>query len=432
MVAKAFLLQECKNLRALLNRSLRNEYGPVGSEEFYEECSTRLQFLETEIKAQADTDVVPLGGYSIILNELSKLIFRLERSSVGEYSWAFVHELKSIANVICTERTMAGDNTPNPIYVMADGGLDAYQIYPEQRRPHFTQRRLLTIVFPKSLKQFVLLHSILGHELGHAVWRCSDHQKEIKANVEVHLKEGIFASAADTAAHLFGAAAPQLVKEFIQYYHVTTATIFNGYADWDAWLEEVLCDLFGLITFGPSFFAAECEMLATLGFGGGAFDPGHPVGSWRLNCLFKAANALQFNQPPPQGHFVESYHNNFWTYWSGFNNADPWHDAFSADQIQRAVAGLQGLLARFPPTVHPPIDFDLLSDLIKKLVNRVPPVGYSLSADGKPELKHVDFRHILCAGWYVRCSHPDMPVEIINQLCEHAIMQQRAVKLAMA
>jgi hypothetical protein len=44
MAARAVLLEECKNVEALLDGTLRHEYGLDGSQDFYNECFTRLKF----------------------------------------------------------------------------------------------------------------------------------------------------------------------------------------------------------------------------------------------------------------------------------------------------------------------------------------------------------------------------------------------------
>ena len=198
MTPKAFLLQECKNVAILLDQTLRQEYGLDGSQDFYYECATRLKFIEGQIAAAADADT--LGQWGSELNDLSKLICRIERSSLGEYSWPFVEQLKRMANAICIENSASGK--PSKIYVLADGGLDSYSMFPEPKRPSHRNRLLLTVVFPKSLKHFVLLHSILGHELGHAIWRCSKHEHAIKKDVLAKFVSvpGVFESAAATLA----------------------------------------------------------------------------------------------------------------------------------------------------------------------------------------------------------------------------------------
>jgi len=167
-----------------------------------------------------------------------------------------VEQLKKIATAVCIEPSLSGINTPPKIYVLADGGLDAYAMYAERSRPSASKQRLLTIVFPKSLKHFVLLHPILGHEVGHAIWRCSKHQGELDSQVITELKVagGVFSDRNATAAHLFSPAAPQAAKDYLSLLnqHGIFQNNFFGWADWDAWIEEILCDLIGLTTFGPA------------------------------------------------------------------------------------------------------------------------------------------------------------------------------------
>ena len=102
MSAKEFLIQECENLKSVLEETLRYKYGPGGSREFFEECEIRRDFIAQEIKNTNENDFSVLQEQGQLLNELSALISRIERSSIGEYSWPF-----------------------------SDGGLDTYRIYPE-------------------------------------------------------------------------------------------------------------------------------------------------------------------------------------------------------------------------------------------------------------------------------------------------------------
>jgi len=201
MTPQEFLLQECENVAALLEQTLRLEYGLDGSQEFYDECDTRLRFIRGQISSS--TNPVTLEQWGFELNDLSKLICRIERSSLGEYSWPFVEELKKMADAICIENSASGK--PSKIYVLADGGLDAYCIHYEPKRPSHRNRLLLTIVFPKTLKHFVLLHPILGHELGHAIWRCSKHEYVIRRDVLSKFAgvPGVFVDIHATLAHIF-------------------------------------------------------------------------------------------------------------------------------------------------------------------------------------------------------------------------------------
>ncbi|MCU7862703.1 MAG: hypothetical protein KZQ92_01860 [Candidatus Thiodiazotropha sp. (ex Lucinoma borealis)] len=323
MTPQEFLLQECKNVAALLEQTLRQEYGLDGSQDFYDECVTRLKFIDEQISSAVDASA--LGKWGFELNELSKLICRIERSSLGEYSWPFVDELKKIANAICIESSASGK--PSKIYVLADGGLDAYRIYPESKRPSHRNRLLLTIVFPKSLKHFVLLHSILGHELGHAIWRCSKHENTIRKDVLAKFVgiPGLFSDEDSTLAHVFSPKAPSDVKIqlSIMATHGFDRNAFFKWANWESWVEEILCDFIGLVSFGPSFVAAQCNLLPSINPNTHGFGPNHPPPAWRINLILRGATILGFDTLPPQGHPSRPKVQAFWTKMNASKMTDP-------------------------------------------------------------------------------------------------------------
>ena len=180
MSVKEFLQQEAVNVKILLEETLRYKYGPNLSEEFFTECSLRLNYLISELDAvsSVDTDNLQILGYQ--LNNLSGLIARIERSSIENFSWPFAVELQRISKKICSDSHLLGESidetTPPIIRVFSGGGLSSYAIYPEEDRAYASKNRILTIVFPRTLKHYVLLHSILGHEIGHAIWKTSRHK----------------------------------------------------------------------------------------------------------------------------------------------------------------------------------------------------------------------------------------------------------------
>ena len=148
MQAKDFLLSECKNLNSVLQQTLRYEYGLEGSREFYEECEARLAHIEKELTQIANDDFDGLSDSSIELENLSSLICRIERSSLGEYSWPFVEEFKHIAKAVCTEPSSLKPGVPPKVHVLSEGGLSAYSIYTEPNRS-ISQKRILTIILLK-------------------------------------------------------------------------------------------------------------------------------------------------------------------------------------------------------------------------------------------------------------------------------------------
>lgn len=450
MHPKRFLLLECKNISFLLDQTLKHDYGLDGSHDFYNECAARLSSLKSDLELLPATNASGLNQIGLELNELTNLICRIERSFIGEYSWPFVDELKNIAEAICIEDSLAGDSSK--IYVLADAGLDAYRIFPEPKRPSFRGRLLLTIVFPKTLKDFVLLHSILGHELGHGIWRCSKHEKTIRDNVLAKFVglPGAFQNPAATARHIYSASAPHEAKASLNILKsnlgIDEATFF-GWANWNAWIEEILCDFVGLTTFGPSFVAAQCQLLPSIVPQKVNFGRLHPPVSWRINLILRAAAILNVDVLPPEGHPARSSVKVFWDQLKSSRISDQWFDVISDEQLEDALTGLTQLLGAHPPSSYSSPDFDSLESLIGSLRRGVPPIGFRIDAANKPKCKQIDFRSILYAGWIASAQSSEAPFdllhtlarahdhdttfELINKLCGHAILQQRAINIHM-
>jgi hypothetical protein len=432
MGAKAFLLLECTNVQELLAQTLRYEYGLDGSREFFEECANRLEFIRTVLNSTAEADVAALSASGSDLIDLAGLICRIERSSLGEYSWPFVEELKKIAIAICTEPSLLGGSTPPKVYVLADGGLTAYAIYPETKRVSASKRLILTIVFPKSLKHFVLLHPILGHEVGHAIWRCSKHQGYIQTKVLAHIKEasGKLSDRDATRDHIFATTAPSNLKTFLdelESYGINQGNLFS-WASWDAWIEEILCDLIGLAIFGPGFVAAHCELLYGLDPSGYRFGPEHPPVAWRVNMILKGASILGFDEPiaasdPNIGNMVQQ----FWSQMHAAKADDCWYDVFTNAQLAGALSEIRALVEAYPPSAYIPPSPASLEALLGMLARQVPPVGFTFDDGGRPELRRNDFRHTIYAGWVIAKQSGAIDFDLINRLCQHGIMQQGAI-----
>jgi len=433
MAAKSFLLQECANVKQVLEETLRFEYGAGGSKDFFDECSSRLAFITSEIAAADEADFSALGANQELLLDLSKLISRIERSSLGQYSWPFVDELKKIAAAICAEDTLDDTDTPPMVHVLSEGGLDAYAIYPEEQRPSGSERRILTIVFPRTLKHFVLLHSILGHEIGHAIWRSSKHQNDLRAAVDKAFvaSNGRFSSALATTNWLYDAGAPTSITARLAVFlqQGLPRDRFFMWANWEAWREEILCDLIGILTFGPSFIAAECQLLYSLDLSGMGIGSQHPPVGCRVNLFLAAARLLGYRTMAFDDQKVQCAFDAFWTDLESKVKTDPWFDIFTDAEISAALDGIGAVLGTHPPALFRLPDVSLLEHLFQQLAKGIPPIGFSLDEDFKPRTSAVDFRHILYAGWIA--SHRENPIGFLdlNRLCEHAIMQQRSIEI---
>ncbi|MCR1770516.1 hypothetical protein [Burkholderia glumae] len=433
MSARSFLLDECENVKRVLEETLRFEYGVGGSKDFYDECSTRLAFITSEIKAAGESDLNSLAINHSLLLELSKLISRIERSSLGQYSWPFVDELKKIATSICAEETLDDSDAVPMVHVISEGGLTAYAIDPEQQRPSAGKRRILTIIFPRTLKHAVLLHSILGHEIGHAIWRTSKHQATLNQALSVAFtaSAGRFSTPNATAAWLYDHSAPIEVRArlaMLQQQGLMPAQFFR-WASWDAWKEEILCDLIGILTFGPSFIAAECHLLYSVDLAGTNIGQAHPPVACRVNLFLTAAKVLGYRDVRFRNKDLQSAFDSFWSDLETYKKTDPWFDVFTEAEITTALTGIGQLLNAHPPAAFQNPDPSVIEHLYQQLKRGIPPVGFKLEQGKRPVNSAIDFRHILYAGWLIAKEKSPLSFHDVNRLCEHAIMQQAAIDI---
>jgi hypothetical protein len=428
--SKEFLLLECESVRSVLQETLRFEYGAGGSRDFFDECEIRLSFIKQELQNTADTDHKRLQHNALLINALSDLIARIERSSIGEYSWPFVDEVKRIAAVICTENTLASPVTPPTVHVLSGGGLDKYQINVEQKKPFGGKRRILTIVFPRSLKHFVLLHPVLGHELGHAI-RGSQFEALLDKIIREKLLQGSakFKDPATTEAWLYDQNAPADFKALLPVLAGNASQFFGYYADWQSWVDEITCDLIGLVTFGPSFAAALCQLLYSLAPSGNEYSPYHPPVACRVNLILNAMRLLGYDQIAVTNPEHLAATQSFWRKLESHRKQEPWYELFTDQQLQDTLNDLRTWLSNHPPAKYDAPNPATLDKLLDMLAKQIPPIGFEVDAEGKPTCVDVDFRHILYAGWIASHERANNEFVRINRLCEHAIMQQRAILL---
>jgi hypothetical protein len=433
---RQILLEECGNLQQVLDETLRFDYGIQGSEEFYVECQARLAFIRSELLVTLDNDHQNLQKNGILLHLFSDLLSRIERSSIEQYSWPFVDELKKIALALCREDTITGNDTPPLVFVLSEGGLGAYEIKPEMQRPSGASRRIHTITLPRTLKHFVLLHSILGHEVGHAMLRCSKHQAALLDVVHrVLLPGGVLATPASAAAWIYaGAAAPISVRQQLAVAQtqigLTQANIWTKY-DYSRWIEEILCDFLGILTFGPSFVAAESNVLYSLDASGTQLGPYHPPTGCRINYLLSASRLLGHSTRQLANAGLSKSVTEFWTKLEAKRQNDPWFNLFTDQKIQEIAVAMTAIITPLPPAMYKPPDEGDLLLFTRQLADAVPPVASYLDESKSVRCKSVDFRSILEAGWITASTQSSLTFSQLNRLCEHGILQQKAVDIAL-
>lgn len=429
--AKEFLGEECESVRLVLEETLRHKYGGDGSQQFFEECGLRLQFIKSELGSAADDNDPAVARAAMLLCQLSDLVSRIERSSVSEYSWPFVEQLKRIATATCTEATLTNPKTPPQIYVLCAGGIDGYMIIPEMNRPSGSRTRIHTIVLPRTMKHMVLLHPILGHELGHAMWRCSEHRASLAALMETHLfANSPFRSPTDTAAWLYSRTAPPALRANlanIAKSGIHQTNFFISGANWDRWKEEILCDFIGLTTFGPSFVAAESHLLTSMDPSGVSLGADHPPVGCRINTFRTGAAALGLDTAEKASAADQLEIQAFWQAIDLKRKPDEWFNVFTQQQVESTVGALRAMFQTMDFAAYPIPSANDLAPLLANMRSLTPPVGCSIEVDGAVKKKTVDFRHVLYAGWIASATEKRVNFTQINRLCEHGLLQQRAI-----
>lgn len=281
-VDRAFLLEEIDNVERCLNESLRHDYGEDHGAGFFQECRQRLDALRL-VAAQTNN----LGGLQSLAGQtidLANLISRIERSHRGEISWAFAERIAALAQLVCTDQS-GSDSTKNLFYFGSEGGIDNYAVYPEQYGAKLANARIFSVIFPRTLRHHVLLHPILGHELGHAARAVPSIDNFISDVLGILSDE----SPLDEA---------QQFKEWLKANLPQPGTDLESLPDsWfeevsKYWLDELFCDLFGLLIFGPSYIGAHCTLLCTVDPLGPSWDNEHPPVTCRLRLMYAAATHL--------------------------------------------------------------------------------------------------------------------------------------------
>lgn len=437
MNTKLFLLNECDNVRNTLREVLRHDYVAGSSEEFYKEFSERLAFLRKLIEPADPSNTSELGTFAIELSLLSSLVHQIERSHAGEFSWPFAESLQSLAIPICKEQI----SSPPPIIrVYAEGGLDSYKINLEtDLSVLYTGRRIFTIVFPRTLKHQVLLHTIFGHEIGHAAWTIPGQRAKLVDKVLRPLcAKGPLTSTSTATAWLRNPKAPDAVLKIKKQYPDPYYTEIDR-NQWESWFQEFMCDLFGMVTFGPSFLAAHQTLLLALDPTEYRWGPQHPPYACRKAMLWRAAKHLGWDQYNTKisDKKLRACVDNFQKVYLGPSLPAPWEDVFTQDQVADAIDALVGILGNASCSSFTLPEEAILSQLTGMLFDQIPPCGSDLSATEIRNNQLVDFRHILFAGW-VAWTHVDsltdkreskLDFSQINKLCEMGMIHQRAIDL---
>lgn len=314
------------------------------------------------------------------------------------------------------------------IHVIADG--QGYWIYNEDQVPSISSsQRLVVIAFPRPLKHHVLLHAIFGHELGHTAIRTAVAGNVLQIDVMGALAtKGHMVNAATTKAWLNDATAPKEITSALED------------CDHQLWIEEIVCDLFGLLLFGPGFFAAHRTYLLPISSNAYNFCQTHPPYAVRHKMLIRTMRLLGWEKTR-----TDTSHGEFHQAEDKFlktileDKFNDWADVFDDTQLNDAIAGVRKIFTNCGTLGYEPIDADRLVHLVGRLKNGLPPIIAEIEPDGTPKLEKVEISQTLYAGWVYWAGREHLKTaegETLdffktNRLCDHALLQQSAINLAL-
>jgi hypothetical protein len=410
-----FLLQECKNVRSLLRNTLRYTYSSESSVDIYRECLARLDLIDIGFHTLRVNDTDELQELWVQLSRLSVLTGRVERSHIEEFSWPFARSLKELATSVCS----GADSGEPPLFLFsADDELSSYEVETEQNAPGLLQRPLFSINFPRSLKPFVLLHAILGHEIGHAAFAIPKLSARLRKEViDVLVAESPLADLGNFEKWVYRTRSKLSIEFMVEKAHIS-------------WPEELYCDLFGMVTMGPSYLGANCSLL--LPFDMRTVSSSHPPGLTRYWMTDSAAKCLKWsdamNSPPLVKQAATKY---FGTLSAIAQKVPRAFQLLQPKQIRAAVGNLQRILQPMGKTLFAMPPQAEIKRMVERLLAARPPVESVVSKALHVSNVHVDFRSILLAGWLAwhsdRRNEEKLDFASVNMLCERAVLLQSAV-----
>lgn len=434
-----YVQEEFENVSRALAESLRHDYGPDKTIDYYDECQLRLAGIEEELHSLRENQG---GSTSSLVSQLWDLANRLtliERSHLGEFSWPFADAIRNLAIPLLSEEEGLEGRIEPIIHMIAEG--TNYQILSEHILGPNKKRRLFTVAFPRQLKHHVLMHALFGHELGHATFYSArsaglygdSGQNLSRKIVSVLRREGPLENCASVMQWLGATEAPEAVK----------AKIAGGQATIDEdnlkhWLVELVCDLFGLMIFGPPFAAAHrtyLEPSCRSPFEIEIQKTSHPAYAIRRNLLISALAVKGWTDPIATKEAGEVFEaeQSFLKYIAN-DPFDPWASVFTSAQLEEVLELIaQHFQATQTSEARRPDEKTLVA-LVRRIEANLPPIHEEIDADGRSSTYELKVEEQLYAGWTYWLGREKLGDGLsfyqLNQLCDLALLQQQAIELS--
>ncbi|GAA0332327.1 hypothetical protein GCM10009087_48160 [Sphingomonas oligophenolica] len=444
MIPFEFLQEECRSVRAALKETLRHDYGPERSWSYFSECAERLDGIEADIDDEPDMDSATIATKLRQLSALGSRISLIERSHLGEFSWPFVETIRAIADQFLRDKDPDPDSngtSPPIIHVVAEGMH--YQIV-DDVTPRMGNRRIVVVAFPRQLKHHVLLHSIFGHELGHTASASTETGARITHEVlEALVDQTALQDSVQATQWLRSDRAPPLPADQSGNKTFPEEALVN-------WRTEIICDLFGLMLFGPSFVAAHRTILEPLSGNPAEFtllNSTHPPYAIRRQILAAAVRLLGWNKPitrKKDGAIREA--ENLLIEYISSEPEDGWTPLLSNAQLNTVLTKLKAIFADYPHLSYRRAKREVCIELVERLTLGRPPILQSIDTEGTPKNEPLPTYQCLYAGWCAWFGrdvlHASRAKKVpglrqftfleINRLCDYAILQQCAIDLSLA
>lgn len=435
-----YVQEEYENVARALAESLRFDYGPGQTVDYYEECRFRLEGIKLELdglRAKGDARISGVVGQ---LWDLANRLTLIERSHLGEFSWPFADAIRKIAcSLLSEEEGLEGKLEPI-IHMIAEG--TSYQISNERVMGVNKRRRLYTVAFPRQLKHHVLMHALFGHELGHATFYSPKPQSDLfgvgnppsRRIVSILRREGPLQNCASATAWLTSPTAPEPVR-----IRVAAARSTITESNLDHWVVELICDLFGLAIFGPAFAAAHRTYLEPSCRSHHEIEiekKSHPAYAIRRNTIVGALKSQKWLVPvsAPSDPEILTAELSFLNY-IGEEAFGDWADVFTVDQLSESMDVIREYFQSTATPMASRPDGDMLAELVRRLTRHLPPIREHIDEDGISTTHQVKVDEQLYAGWTYwlgRNTLDQRPLTFfaLNQLCDLALLQQQAIDLS--
>lgn len=436
-----YVQEEQDNVEKALTESLRYDYGPGQTADYYEECRFRLSEIQTDFARLRTTGSGPTSAIVAQLWDLANRLTLIERSHLGEFSWPFAAAIRKVATALLSEDEGLQGRIEPIIHMIAEG--TNYQILSEKILSPNKRRRLFTVAFPRQLKHHVLMHALFGHELGHATFYSTRPNADLFAGgaeppskkiISILRREGPLRDCGAAMSWLRSADAPPAVAQRVGQ---SGSQLTEG--NLGHWLVELICDLFGLMIFGPAFAAAHrtyLEPSCRSAFEIEMEKTSHPAFAVRRTVVIAGLRKLGWLEPvAPKGQRRTRKAEQALISYIGVNDYPAWASVFTDEQIEEALGVIRAhFVATGTEGARRP-DVPTLAALVDRIVRHLPPIREDVAVSGVSTTYDVRLEEQLYAGWVYWLGRDTLPGEPLtffklNQLCDLALLQQQAIDLA--